>query len=45
MMRRAQGAGCYEVPKIRELLQSDFGTWGEIKSIYIVHPKNIAFIR
>lgn len=43
--RPPQGAGGYELPKIRELLQADFGTWGELKSLYIVHHKTIAFIR
>ncbi|KAL6765669.1 hypothetical protein V8C86DRAFT_3128038 [Haematococcus lacustris] len=40
-----EGAGAYEVPKIRELLEANFGQWGPIKNIYIKHVTTIAFVK
>lgn len=40
-----EGAGSYELPKIRQLLEANFKLWGPVNNIYIVHPKNIAFVR
>lgn len=40
-----EGAGSYDLPKIRELVTDNFSLWGPIKSIYIVHKKTLAFVR
>ncbi|KAF5833735.1 hypothetical protein DUNSADRAFT_9842 [Dunaliella salina] len=40
-----EGAGSYELPKIRELIHDNFCVWGPIKSIYIAHKKTLAFVR
>ncbi|KAG2445736.1 hypothetical protein HXX76_000342 [Chlamydomonas incerta] len=40
-----EGAGSYELPKIRQLVEANFKLWGPINNVYIVHPKNIAFVR
>uniref|UniRef100_A0A7S0YNI0 RRM domain-containing protein n=1 Tax=Polytomella parva TaxID=51329 RepID=A0A7S0YNI0_9CHLO len=40
-----EGAGSYELPKIRELLEKSFQQWGTVNNIYIVHHKTIAFVR
>ncbi|GLC44099.1 hypothetical protein PLESTB_000929400 [Pleodorina starrii] len=40
-----EGAGGYELPKIRQLLDANFRAFGPINNIYIVHHKTIAFVR
>jgi hypothetical protein len=40
-----QGAGSYDLPRIRALLEANFGAWGPIKSMYIKHITTIAFIK
>ncbi len=40
-----EGAGSYDLPKIRQLLEANFRQFGPVNNIYISHPKNIAFVR
>lgn len=39
------GAGHYDTPKLRQLLEDSFREWGEISSIYVVPNKTIAFVK
>ncbi|EFJ51028.1 hypothetical protein VOLCADRAFT_116593 [Volvox carteri f. nagariensis] len=40
-----EGAGAYELPKLRQLLDANFSMFGPVNNIYIVHNKTIAFVR
>ncbi|GIL46980.1 hypothetical protein Vafri_3835 [Volvox africanus] len=40
-----EGAGAYDLPKIRQLLEANFRVFGPVNNIYIVHNKTIAFVR
>ncbi|KAG2485842.1 hypothetical protein HYH03_015425 [Edaphochlamys debaryana] len=40
-----EGAGSYDLPKVRQLLTASFGAYGPVNNIYIVHTKTIAFVR
>lgn len=40
-----EGAGTYDLPRLRALLDANFGVWGPVTNIYIKHDKAIAFVR
>ncbi len=39
------GAGLLPLPKLRPLLEANFGEWGPLQNIHIVPDKTIAFVR
>ncbi|KXZ48148.1 hypothetical protein GPECTOR_30g244 [Gonium pectorale] len=40
-----EGAGGYDLPKIRQLLEANFRAFGPLNNIYILHHKTVAFVR
>ncbi|PNH07026.1 Pre-mRNA-splicing factor CWC2 [Tetrabaena socialis] len=40
-----EGAGSYELPRIRQLIDANFRLFGPLNNVYILHLKTSAFVR